>query len=97
MFFKTIFAGLIIWLLVYNIGSLIEKNEESNAIIQPYLTFLMKEEYMEEIELEKVKDENEENLRVLVPVVIYGPNNQYQGFRESIMIAKILNRKVDFN
>jgi len=57
----------------------------------------MKEEYMEEIELEKVKDENEENLRVLVPVVIYGPNNQYQGFRESIMIAKILNRKVDFN
>ena len=63
---------------------------------QPNLKNLLKEELINEIQEEQKEEEHEaeRNPRVLVPVVIDGPNNQYQGFRESIMIAKILNRKV---
>lgn len=31
---------------------------------------------------------------ILIPVLIWGPNNQLQGFRESVFIAKALNRSI---
>jgi hypothetical protein len=56
----------------------------------------MKKELLSEIKEENKQEilRKEKNPKILIPAVIYGPNNQYQGFRESIMIAKILNRKV---
>ena len=32
------------------------------------------------------------NARLLLPLLPYGPNNQYRGFKESIWAAKFLNR-----
>ena len=97
LFYQTIFAGIFLWFLINNASYLLEqKSQTTKEFVQPHLKYLLKEELIEEIkeEQELEKQEQEQNPRVLVPVVIYGPNNQYQGFRESIMIAKILNRKV---
>ena len=98
LFYQTIFAGIFLWFLIHNTAYLLEQKSQNTRedFIQPNLKYLLKEELIEEIkeEQELEKEELEKNSRVLVPIVIYGPNNQYQGFRESIMIAKILNRKV---
>jgi len=98
LFFQTIFAGVFLWFLIYNTTYLFEQRNQTSDFVQPNLKVLMKEEIKKELQEEQLKeiDESTQNLRILIPVVIYGPNNQYQGFRESIMIAKLLHRKVKF-
>ncbi|CBY08169.1 unnamed protein product [Oikopleura dioica] len=34
------------------------------------------------------------NKNILIPMLVWGPNNQLQGFRESVYIAKALNRSI---
>ena len=96
LFYQTIFAGIFLWFLIHNTAYLLEQKSQTKEFIQPHLKYLLKEELINEIKEEQKEEEQEaeRNPKVLVPIVIYGPNNQYQGFRESIMIAKILNRKV---
>jgi hypothetical protein len=35
-----------------------------------------------------------QNRNILIPMLVWGPNNQLQGFRESVYIAKALNRSI---
>ena len=35
-----------------------------------------------------------QNRNILIPILVWGPNNQLQGFRESVYIAKSLNRSI---
>ena len=53
---------------------------------QPNLKYLLKEELIKEIkeEQKEEKDEAERNPRVLVPVVIYGPNNNIKDFGRAL-------------
>ena len=92
--YGTIF--FLLSLLIYSISSNLQDTYVSSDLIQPYQRFLIVRDYMKSREepLSSFKIDGIDNPRLLIPVVIYGPNNQYQGFRESIMIAKILNRKV---
>jgi hypothetical protein len=35
-----------------------------------------------------------QNRNILIPMLVWGPNNQLQGFRESVYVAKALNRSI---
>ena len=39
-------------------------------------------------------ESDDQNKNILIPMLVWGPNNQLQGFRESVYIAKALNRSI---
>ena len=90
LFYQLIFVLFVTWSFFYFLGDDLNQRKEAD-IVQPHIKFLLEHEesglFAREIK----------NTKILIPVLIYGPNNQYQGFRESLIIAKILDRKVNEN